>query len=304
VLLKREDLTPIFSFKLRGAYNKISRLDDACKARGVIAASAGNHAQGVSYSARLLGISASLVMPRTTPEIKVDAVRRHGAQVLLAGDDYSEAEAACARIVAETGMTPIPAYDDAEVIAGQGTIALEILRQAPADLGSVFVPIGGGGLAAGVAAIVKAVRPQIKVFGVEPKDSDAMTRSIRSGRRIALERVGIFADGVAVRIVGKITFELCREYLDGCITVSTDEICSSIKNVFEDTRAILEPAGALAIAGLKRLASDGSVPPGTAVAIASGANVDFGQLGTIALRTGSRDLPSSLSISRHGRPPA
>ena len=287
VLLKREDLTPIFSFKLRGAYNRIAQLDDDQKARGVIAASAGNHAQGVAYSARLLGIDARVVMPQTTPQIKVDAVRRLGAQVMLVGDDYSEAETACARVIAETGMTRIPGYDDVDVIAGQATIALEILRQAPDDLRSIFVPIGGGGLAGGVAAVIKAVRPQVSVFGVEPEDSDAMTQSIRAGRRVALDRVGIFAEGVAVRMVGETTFALCRDYLDGCISVTVDEICASIRDVFEDTRAILEPAGALSVAGLKRLAASGRVPPGSAVAVASGANVDFERLSLIAARTAS-----------------
>jgi threonine dehydratase len=286
VLLKREDLTPIFSFKLRGAYNRIVLLNDEQKARGIIAASAGNHAQGVAYAARVLGIDALLVMPRTTPEIKVEAVRRHGARLDLVGEDYSEAEAMCARIAAESGMTLIHAYDDPEVIAGQATIALEIMRQAGSSLGSIFVPIGGGGLAGGIASVIKAVAPRIKVYGVEPDDSDAMTRSIRAGRRIALERVGSFADGVAVRMVGETSFALCRDYLDDCIRVSVDEICSAIKDVFVDTRAILEPAGALAIAGLKQLARSRDVPAGTAIAIASGANVDFARLGSIAERSG------------------
>jgi threonine dehydratase len=286
VLLKREDLTPIFSFKLRGAYNRIVLLNDEQKARGIIAASAGNHAQGVAYAARALGIDALLVMPRTTPEIKVEAVRRHGARLELVGEDYTEAEAMCARIAAESGMTLIHAYDDPEVIAGQATIALEIMRQAGSSLGSIFVPIGGGGLAGGIASVIKAVAPRIKVYGVEPDDSDAMTRSIRAGRRIALERVGSFADGVAVRMVGETSFALCRDYLDDCIRVSVDEICSAIKDVFVDTRAILEPAGALAIAGLKQLARSRDVPAGTAIAIASGANVDFARLGSIAERSG------------------
>ncbi len=284
VMLKREDLTPIFSFKLRGAYNRIAFLDKARRVRGVIAASAGNHAQGVAYSARKLGIDARLVMPRTTPEIKVEAVRRLGAEVDLIGDDYAEAEAACADIAARTGMTVIPAYDDPDVIAGQATIALEILRQTAPDLGSIVVPIGGGGLAAGIAAVIKAVRPRIRVIGVEPDDSDAMTRSIRTGRRVTLDRVGIFADGVAVRTVGEITFELCRDCLDDYLTVSIDEICAGMKDVFEDTRAVLEPAGALAVAGLKRLASNGSLPEGPVVAIASGANISFHRLAFAAER--------------------
>ncbi len=284
VLLKREDLTPVFSFKLRGAYNRIAMLDERCAARGVIAASAGNHAQGVAYSARRLGIDARVVMPATTPKIKIDAVRRHGARVDLIGRDYYEAAAACEVIAAETGMTPVPAYDDPDVIAGQATVALEILRQAGGPLGSIFVPVGGGGLASGIAAVIKAVRPEIKVIGVEPDDSDAMTRSIQAGHRVALERVGIFADGAAVRMVGETTFGLCRRYLDACITVTIDQICAGIRDVFEETRAVLEPAGALAIAGLKRFASEGRVPSGPAIAIASGANVDFGALGFIANR--------------------
>ena len=286
VLLKREDLTPIFSFKLRGAYNRIALLDDKEKARGVIAASAGNHAQGVAYAARVLGIDALLVMPRTTPQIKVEAVRRQGARLALVGEDYSEAEAKCARMVAKSGLTLVHAYDDPEVIAGQATIALETMRQAASNFGSIFVPVGGGGLAAGIACVIKAVAPRIKVYGVEPDDSDAMTRSLRAGRRIALKRVGSFADGVAVRMVGETTFALCRDYLDDCITVSVDEICSAIKDVFVETRAILEPAGALAIAGLKQLACSGGVPAGPAVAITSGANVDFDRLGSIAMRSG------------------
>src|SRR5512140_592396 len=202
VYLKREDLTPIFSFKLRGAYNRIALLDEHARAAGVIAASAGNHAQGVAFAAARLGLACRIVMPRTTPAIKVDAVRRLGAAVELCGDDYSVAAEHCAALAAETGMTLVPPYDDLDVIAGQGTVGLEILRQAPRDLGAVFVPVGGGGLAAGIAAVVKEVRPEVRVIGVEPTDADAMTRSLRAGRRIVLEHVGIFADGVAVRQVG------------------------------------------------------------------------------------------------------
>jgi threonine dehydratase len=283
VLLKREDLTPIFSFKLRGAYNRIALLDDSAKASGIIAASAGNHAQGVAYAATRLGLRARLVMPTTTPLIKIDAVRRHGAQVDLVGDDYSQAAAYADEVARTTGMTLIPAYDDPTVIAGQATIALELLRQA--DCGSIFVPVGGGGLAGGIAAVIKAVRPEVKVIGVEPDDSDAMTRSIRAGHRVALEHVGIFADGVAVRQVGEHTFELCRHYLDDCITVAIDEICAAIKDVFEDTRTVLEPAGALGVAGLKRFVREGRVPKRAAVAIASGANINFSRLAFVAERT-------------------
>ncbi len=283
VMLKREDLTPIFSFKLRGAYNRIARLDDTAKARGVIAASAGNHAQGVAYAAARLGLRARLVMPTTTPAIKVDAVRRLGAQIDEFGEDYCDAARHAERIAAETGMTPIHPYDDADVIAGNATIALELLRQA--DCGSIFVPVGGGGLAGGIAAVIKAVRPQVRIIGVEPHDAAAMTHSIRAGRRVELDRVGLFADGVAVRTVGEQTFELCRRYLDECITVGVDEICTAIKDVFEDTRAVLEPAGALAVAGLKRYARAHRLPAGVAVGIASGANIDFNRLAYVAERS-------------------
>jgi threonine dehydratase len=282
VLLKREDLTPIFSFKLRGAYNRIANLDDAAKAAGVIAASAGNHAQGVAYAARRLKLNALLVMPTTTPTIKVDAVRRLGAEIDLVGDDYADAACHATRIAAETGATLIHGYDHLDVIAGQATIALELLRQA--DCGSIFVPVGGGGLAAGIAAVIKAVRPEVRVIGVEPEDSDAMTQSINAGRRVELEHVGTFADGVAVRVVGEHTFDLCRRYLDDCVTVSIDEICAAMKDVFEDTRTVLEPAGALGVAGLKRVARDHRVPAGAAVAIASGANINFDRLGFVAER--------------------
>ena len=283
VLIKREDLTPIFSFKLRGAYNRIAHLDAAARQHGVIAASAGNHAQGVAYAAARLGLRARLVMPTTTPPIKIDAVRRHGAQVDLVGDDYSQAAAHADELAHATGMIAIPAYDDPDVIAGQATIALELLRQA--NFGSIFVPVGGGGLAGGIAAVIKAVRPQIRVIGVEPDDSDAMTRSIRAGRRVPLEHPGIFADGVAVRMVGEHTFELCRHYLDDCITVGVDEICAAIKDVFEETRSVLEPAGALGVAGLKRMARERRIPQGAAVAIASGANINFNRLAFVAERT-------------------
>ncbi len=284
VFLKREDLTPIFSFKLRGAYNRIAMLTPRERERGVIAASAGNHAQGVAYSAARLGISARVVMPRTTPAIKVEAVRRLGARVDLAGDDYSDAAARCLVLAECTGMTQIPPYDDPDVIAGQATIGLEVLRQAGPELGSIFVPVGGGGLAAGIAAAVKALRPQVRVIGVEPCDSDAMRRSLAAGRRVTLDHVGIFADGVAVRQVGEHTFALCGRYLDDCIVVGVDEICAAIRDVFEDTRSVLEPAGALSVAGLKRMANEGALGAGPAVAIASGANLNFNRLGYVAER--------------------
>ncbi|MGE0324714.1 MAG: threonine ammonia-lyase, biosynthetic [Polyangiaceae bacterium] len=285
VLLKREDLTPVFSFKLRGAYNRMALLSDKELAAGIIAASAGNHAQGVAFGAARLGAKCRIVMPRTTPSIKVNAVRRFGAQVDLIGDSYSDAAEHCKQLVIETGMTFVHPYDDLDVIAGQGTVGLEILNQAPRDLRSIFVPIGGGGLAAGIAAICKAVRPEVRVIGVEPDDSDAMHRSLRAGHRVVLDKVGIFADGVAVRQVGQHTFDLCKEYLDDTVTVSSDEICAAIKDAFEDTRSVLEPAGALAIAGLKRHVRAGELVPGTAVAITSGANVNFNRLRYVTERT-------------------
>ncbi len=284
VLLKREDLTPVFSFKLRGAYNRISGLSETELAPGVIAASAGNHAQGVAFAAKRLGVRCRIVMPRTTPSIKVDAVRAYGAKVELHGDSYSDAAEHCARRVEATGMTYVPPYDDPDVIAGQGTIGLELLRQAPRDLRSIFVPVGGGGLAAGIAAVVKEVRPEVRLIGVEPEDADAMRRSIEAGTRVVLDHVGIFADGVAVKQVGELTFDICRQLLDEVITVNEDEICAAIKDGFEDTRSVLEPAGALAIAGITRMARGSGIPPGSAVAIASGANINFTRLRYITER--------------------
>jgi len=284
VLLKREDVTPVFSFKLRGAYNRMAGLGPAERAAGVVAASAGNHAQGVAYAASRLGIDACIVMPRTTPSIKVDAVRRLGARIELVGDDYAAAAERGAAIARDEGRTAIPPFDDLDVIAGQGTIGLELLQQAPRDTGAVFVPVGGGGLAAGVAAVMKAVRPGLRVIGVEPDDADAMRRSLAAGERVGLEHVGIFADGVAVSRVGEHTFALCRRWLDDCITVSIDEICAAIRDVFADTRTILEPSGALAVAGLKRVVQAGGAPPGPLVAIASGANMNFARLGYVAER--------------------
>jgi len=278
VLLKREDLTPVFSFKIRGAYNRIAQLDEAERARGVIAASAGNHAQGVAFAAARLGVRCHVVMARTAPAIKVEAVRRLGAEVELVGDDFSVAAAHAAVRAEESGMVMVPPFDDPDVIAGQATIGLEILRQAPRDLAAIFVPVGGGGLAAGVAAVVKELRPAVRVIGVEPDDSDAMARSLEAGDRVVLPHVGIFADGVAVKQVGAHTFPLCQRYLDDCLRVSTDEICAAIKDGFQDTRVILEPAGALSVAGLKRWCAEAAAVPGTVVAIASGANMTFTRL--------------------------
>jgi threonine dehydratase len=284
VRLKREDLTPVFSFKLRGAYNAISGLDDAARRAGVLAASAGNHAQGVAAAAVRLGLRCRIVMPRTTPSIKVEAVRRLGAAIDLVGDDYTDAAAHCAALARESGMTVIPPFDHLDVIAGQGTIGLEVLHQAPRDLCAIFLPIGGGGLAAGVAAVVKELRPSVRVVGVQPDDADAMTQSLRLGRRVRREHVGLFADGVAAKEPGELTFALCRRYLDDCFTVSVDEICAAIKDGFLDTRSVLEPSGALALAGLKRAARAGGLGDGTAVAVASGANMNFARLGYVVER--------------------
>jgi threonine dehydratase len=281
---KREDLQPVFSFKLRGAYNRMAHLTDAERVRGVAAASAGNHAQGVAYSARRLGLRAVIVMPQTTPAIKVDAVRTLGAEVILEGDSYSDAQLECDRLVAETGLTFIHPFDDPLVIAGQGTIGDEIVRHRQGALHAVFVPVGGGGLIAGIASYLKAVLPQVAIVGVEPVDSDAMSRSLKAGRRVTLDQVGIFADGVAVRDVGEHTFRLAQTVVDDMITVSNDEICAAIKDIFDDTRSIMEPAGALAVAGCKRYVEERGTTGEHLVAILSGANMNFDRLRFVAER--------------------
>jgi len=282
LLIKREDLQPIFSFKLRGAYNKMAALPRARLARGVIAASAGNHAQGVALAAQRLGCRATIVMPVTTPRIKVDAVRARGAQVRLHGDSYSDAYAEALRLKRSRALTFVHPYDDPEVIAGQGTVGLEIVRQHPGPLDAIFVPVGGGGLISGIAAYVKRVRPSVRVIGVEPADADAMTRSLKAGRRVCLDHVGLFADGVAVKEVGRETFRLCRELVDEMVLVDTDEMCAAIKDVFEDTRVVLEPAGALAVAGAKAWVERRGARGKTLVAVASGANTNFDRLRFIA----------------------
>ena len=251
VLIKREDLQPVFSFKLRGAYNKMVRLTKAARDRGVIAASAGNHAQGVALAAQKLRCKAVIVMPVTTPQIKIDAVRARGARVVLHGDSYDAAYAQAKIIELKQRLTFVHPYDDPDVIAGQGTIGMEILRQHGEPIHAIFVPVGGGGLIAGIAAYVKRLRPEIKIIGVEPDDADAMAQSLKAGRRVKLDQVGLFADGVAVKQVGVETFRLCRTLVDDIIRVDTDAMCAAIKDVFTDTRVILEPAGALAIAGAK-----------------------------------------------------
>ncbi|MEN3233441.1 MULTISPECIES: threonine ammonia-lyase, biosynthetic [Methylobacterium] len=284
VLLKREDLQPVFSFKIRGAYNKMASLSADALARGVICASAGNHAQGVALAAKRLGVTAVIVMPRTTPAIKVEGVKSRGGQVVLHGDAFDEAYAHAKMLEAEQGLTFIHPYDDPDVIAGQGTIGLEILRQHGAPIEAVFVPVGGGGLAAGVATFVKFMRPETKVIGVEPADAASMKAAIEADERVILDSVGLFADGVAVRQAGEETFRLCRQYLDEVITVDTDAICAAVKDVFDDTRAMSEPSGALALAGLKEYAARGGLGAGSLVAINSGANLNFDRLRHIAER--------------------
>lgn len=284
ILLKREDLQPVFSFKLRGAYNKMSRLDAAALARGVIAASAGNHAQGVALAAEELGAPATIVMPVTTPQIKVDAVAARGAEIVLEGDSYDDACAHALELARSRGLTFVHPYDDPDVIAGQGTIAMEILRQCRDPIAAIVVPIGGGGLIAGIAAYVKRLRPEIRVVGVEPADAGAMARSLQAGRRVRLPHVGLFADGVAVRQVGKETFRLARTHVDDVLLVDTDELCAAIKDVFEDTRSIVEPSGALAVAGTKRYVEREGISGESIVAILSGANMNFDRLRFVAER--------------------
>lgn len=284
VLLKREDMQPVFSFKLRGAYNRMANLPADQLGRGVIAASAGNHAQGVALSARKLGCRAVIVMPVTTPQVKIDAVRALGGEVVLHGDSYSDAAGHAQALQAEQGLTFVHPFDDPDVIAGQGTIAMEILRQHTAPIEAIFVAIGGGGLISGVAAYVKQIRPEIKVIGVQTLDSDAMARSLKAGRRIELHDVGLFSDGTAVKKVGEETFRLCRQLVDEIVLVDTDAICAAIKDVFQDTRSILEPAGALAIAGMKAWAAREGVRDRTLVAIACGANMNFDRLRFVSER--------------------
>jgi threonine dehydratase len=284
LLLKREDLQPIFSFKLRGAYNKMSRLPAAALKRGVIAASAGNHAQGVALAAQKLHAPATIVMPITTPHIKIDAVAARGATIVLEGDSYDDAQAHALELAWKKGLTFIHPYDDPDVIAGQGTIGMELLRQCREPIDAIFAGIGGGGLIAGIAAYVKRLRPAVKVIGVEPTDADAMHRSLAAGRRVTLAHVGLFADGVAVRQVGKETFRLARAHLDEVVLVDTDELCAAIKDVFEDTRAIAEPSGALGVAGAKRYVEREGIRNQTLLAVLSGANLNFDRLRFVAER--------------------
>jgi threonine dehydratase len=284
VWLKREDLQPVHSFKLRGAYNKIAGLADEECVNGVIAASAGNHAQGVALAARKRGVKALIIMPRTTPSIKVDSVRRLGARINLSGDAYDDAYASAVDVAREKGMTLIHPYDDPEVIAGQGTIALEILREHEGELHAIFVPVGGGGLIAGIAACVKALKPTVKVIGVEPDDAPCMYMALKQKRRVILDQVGIFTDGVAVRQAGKEPYRIARRYVDEVILVSTDEICAAMKDIFDDCRAVVEPAGALAVAGIKKYVVRSGITGAGLVAINSGANINFDRLRHVAER--------------------
>ncbi len=287
IFLKREDNQAIFSFKLRGAYNKMVQMSAADRGRGIVAASAGNHAQGVALAAKKLDCRAVIVMPVTTPSVKVDAVRAHGGgkvDIVLAGDSFSDAYAHALKLMKTSGETFVHPFDDIDVIAGQGTVGMEILRQHPGPIDAVFVGIGGGGLASGVAAYIKSVRPEVRVIGVQSTDSDAMARSLAAKRRITLEHVGLFSDGTAVKTVGALTFKLCQMYLDDIVLVDTDAICAAIKDVFQETRSILEPAGALSVAGMKLVAERDHLKGQTLVAIAGGANMNFDRMRFVAER--------------------
>jgi threonine dehydratase len=284
ILLKREDLQPVFSFKLRGAYNRIAQLTEAELARGVIAASAGNHAQGVALAAKRKGITATIVMPKTTPRIKVEAVRKLGAEVVLHGNTYDDASCHANKLIAQTGAVYIHPYDDPDIIAGQGTVAVELLEQHPGHIDAVFVPAGGGGLIAGMAAWIKQQRPETRIIGIEPDDAACLHDAIQAGERVSLEHVGIFADGVAVRQVGEEPFRVLKDLLDEVILVSTDEICAAIMDIYDDTRAITEPAGALAVAGIKKYVAREGLQGACLVAVNSGANMNFDRLRHIAER--------------------
>ena len=285
IFFKREDLQPVFSFKLRGAYNKISQLTDEQKSKGVIAASAGNHAQGVALAATRLGIHATIVMPRTTPEIKVNSVRDSGAEVVLIGDAFDEAAAYAQEQIETFGYTYIHPYDDPDTIAGQGTVAMELLWQFTKPIHAVFIPVGGGGLIAGMAAYIKYLRPETRVIGVEPEDSACLSEALKAGERVVLSQVGIFADGVAVKQIGQHTWDICKDHVDEVVTVTTDEICAGIKDVFEDTRSIQEPAGALSVAGMKKYIQREGVEEVNLISVLSGANMNFERLRYISERT-------------------
>lgn len=285
ILIKREDLQPVFSFKIRGAYNKMAQLSEEQKAKGVIAASAGNHAQGLAMAAKLMGVKAVIVMPRITPDIKVQAVRARGAKVILKGDAFAAASEHAQELIKEHGYTYIPPFDDIDVVAGQGTIGVEILRQHSGPLDAIFIPVGGGGLIAGVAAYVKYLRPDIKIIGVEAEDSACLKAALEAGERVVLDQVGVFAEGVAVAQIGEVPFSLVRDLVDEVITVNTDEMCAAVKDIFEDTRAVAETSGALSLAGLKKYVQQTGVEGQTLLCINSGANTNFDRLQHIAERT-------------------
>lgn len=285
VLIKREDLQPVFSFKVRGAYNRLLHLTPAEREKGVVAASAGNHAQGLALAAKHMGINAIIVMPRTTPSIKVDAVRRRGAKVILHGDTYDEASGFAHNLVAEKEMVYVPPYDDPHVIAGQGTVAAELLRQMPDNIDAVFIPVGGGGLCAGMSAYIKYLRPETRVIAVEPDDAACLQAALTHNKRVVLPEVGIFADGVAVAQIGKETFRVLKECVDEVVTVSSDEMCAAIKDIFEETRSIAEPAGACSLAGLKKYVESRGIEGQTLVSVLSGANTNFDRLRYISERT-------------------
>jgi len=284
ILLKREDLQPVFSFKLRGAYNKLYQLTRHSKVKGVIAASAGNHAQGLALAASRLGVKATIVMPKTTPRIKIDAVRSYGAKAVLMGDTFDEASVYAHQLSEKEGLAFIHPYDDPDVIAGQGTVAVEILRQYPEDIDAVFIPVGGGGLIAGMASFIKYLRPEVKIIGVEPADAACLAAAMEKNRRVVLNQVGLFADGVAVKQIGRETWRIAKQVVDEVITVSTDEICAAIKDIFDDTRSIMEPAGALAVAGVKKYVAEKEVTGQTLIAINSGANMNFDRLRHVSER--------------------
>lgn len=288
VLLKREDLQPTFSFKIRGAYNKLVQLSDEQKARGVITASAGNHAQGVALAARELGIQARIVMPSTTPELKVLGVRSRGAEAVLHGESFPFALAHALQLAETSGCTFVSPFDDPDVIAGQGTVAMEILRQQQGALDAIFVPVGGGGLIAGIAAYVKYLRPEVRIVGVEPEGSSCLRAALKAGERVVLRSVDGFADGTAVAQVGAYGFEICREWVDDVITVSNDELCSAIKLIYDDTRSITEPSGALAVAGVRKYVTRHLLRGKTLVAINSGANINFDSLRHVAERVAAQ----------------
>lgn len=289
VLLKREDLQPVHSFKIRGAYARVAALDERARNSGVITASAGNHAQGLALAAQTLGIEALIVMPLNTPAIKLQGVRSRGAEVLLYGDTFADSLAYAIGLAQTRGYTFVPPYDDADVIAGQGTIGLELLRQHQGPLDAIFVPVGGGGLIAGIAAYVKYLRPEVRIIGVEPAGSNCLQSALAAGERVILSQVDAFADGVAVAQVGALNFELCRHLVDEVITVTTDQICAAVRDIYEDTRSIAEPAGALAAAGIRSYVAREGCSDQVLVGINSGANIDFANLGFVVERAGHGD---------------